>query len=230
MLERPSLDTLYPVPQAHQAYLRNQLPDLLTPSAINKNIHPNNQHHTGSFPNYNHESTFNAAINLLNLNTRTIPPTPANLVASTYSLSGNLLTTQSSEPNLHAPYTTMQQNQTGHASKFPNFFARPPWIPPENSNLKWAWIERNGPYITNGQCHSPYAEASNTKSDTTVVMFNLDCLNEEKPEILQGNTWRKGHILESPNSFKDSLIQRVNRGRFNFEMGSSSNGPRLVPS
>ena len=150
MLERPSLDTLYPVPQAHQAYLRNQLLDLLTPSAINKNIHPNNQHHIGSFPNYNHELTFNAAINLLNLNTRTIPPTPANLVASTYSLSGNLLTTQSSEPNLHAPYTTMQQNQTGHASKFPNFFARPPWIPPENSNLKWACIERNGPYITNG--------------------------------------------------------------------------------
>lgn len=38
----------------------------------------------------------------------------------------------------------------------------------------------------------------------------------------------KGCILESPDSFIESLVQRVDRRRFKFELGDSSNGPRLI--
>nr|POE88635.1 hypothetical protein CFP56_72821 [Quercus suber] len=35
-------------------------------------------------------------------------------------------------------------------------------------------------------------------------------------------------IPESPDSFVESLVQRMDRGRFRFELGSSSNGPNLT--
>lgn len=105
---------------------------------------------------------------------------------------------------------------------------RPPWLPPSESNLKWTWIEGIGPYITNGLSHHPQIEDSNTKSDTTAVMFNLDKLHEERPEAMQEQGWAKGCILESPDSFIESLVQRVNRGRFRFELGGSSHGPTLI--
>ena len=34
-------------------------------------------------------------------------------------------------------------------------------------------------------------------------------------------------IPESPDSFLESLVQRVDRGRFRFELGDSSTGPSL---
>ncbi|KAF3971413.1 hypothetical protein CMV_004982 [Castanea mollissima] len=45
---------------------------------------------------------------------------------------------------------------------------------------------------------------------------------------MQDQGWAKGCIPESPDSFIESLVQRVDRGRFRFELGGSSNGPRLV--
>lgn len=57
-------------------------------------------------------------------------------------------------------------------------------------------------------------------------MFNLDSLNESRPKVMQGTRWNYGQIPESPNSFIQPLVQRVNRGRFRFEMGDSSLGPR----
>lgn len=59
-------------------------------------------------------------------------------------------------------------------------------------------------------------------------MFNLDSLNERRPEIVQAQTWMTGCIPESLDSFIESLVQRVNRKRFRFELGDSSNGPRLI--
>nr|POE60195.1 hypothetical protein CFP56_25395 [Quercus suber] len=38
-----------------------------------------------------------------------------------------------------------------------------------------------------------------------------------------------GFILESPDSFIESLVQRVNCGRFRFELGGSSIGPSILP-
>lgn len=58
-------------------------------------------------------------------------------------------------------------------------------------------------------------------------MYNLDSLNENRPEV-QCHGWDKGCIPESPDTYIESLVQRVNRGRFKFELGDSSNGPRLI--
>ncbi|KAL0011589.1 hypothetical protein SO802_006697 [Lithocarpus litseifolius] len=75
---------------------------------------------------------------------------------------------------------------------------RPPWQPPPDSNLQWTWIDDNGPFITNGQCSNPQFPDSDFESDTTAIMFNLDSLNETKPESTQNLGWEKGCIPESP--------------------------------
>ena len=59
-------------------------------------------------------------------------------------------------------------------------------------------------------------------------MFNLDKLNEDRPEVRQDQGWAKGCIPESLDSFIESLVQRVNRRRFRFGLGSSSHGPSLI--
>lgn len=91
-------------------------------------------------------------------------------------------------------------------------------------DLDWG----NEPFITNGISHHPQFEASESKSDTTAIMFNMDSLNEERSETRRDQNWAKGCIPGSPDSFVESFVQRVNRGRFRFELGGPSNGPRLV--
>ena len=59
-------------------------------------------------------------------------------------------------------------------------------------------------------------------------MFNLDQLNEERPEARQDQGWIKGCIPESPDSFIESLVQKVDHGRFRFELECSSHGPSLI--
>lgn len=56
-------------------------------------------------------------------------------------------------------------------------------------------------------------------------MFNLDRLNDVRPEVRRGFTWEKGLIPESPDPSIETLVQRVNRGRFRFELGDSSIRP-----
>ena len=58
-------------------------------------------------------------------------------------------------------------------------------------------------------------------------MFNLNSSNAERLEVMRGATWGRGQIPESLDSFIDSLVRRVDRGRFRFEIGSLSNGPQL---
>ena len=58
-------------------------------------------------------------------------------------------------------------------------------------------------------------------------MFNLDSLNENRLEV-QCHGWDKGCIPESPDTYIELLVRRVNRGRFKFEFGDFSNGPRLI--
>lgn len=106
---------------------------------------------------------------------------------------------------------------------------RAPWDPPKDSSLKWTWLANFGPFITNGEVRDSQTLSSDTESDSvTVTMFNLNKLNDVKPEIIQGSTWEKGHIPESLDSFVESLMQRVDRRRFHFELGESSTGPGLL--
>ena len=58
-------------------------------------------------------------------------------------------------------------------------------------------------------------------------MFNPDNLNPNRLEVLRGAAWGRGQIPELPDSFIESLVQRVDRGRFRCEIGSLSNGPQL---
>ena len=60
--------------------------------------------------------------------------------------------------------------------------------------------------MTNGNNQHPHVENSETESDTTAIMFNLDSLNEKRPEIAQNSLWRKGCIPESPDSFIENLV------------------------
>ena len=89
-------------------------------------------------------------------------------------------------------------------------------------------MEGAGPFITNGILREPPLPHSDSESDfITAVMFNLDALNEVRPEVMPNSTCDRGQILESPNSFVETLVQWVDRGRFRFDLGDSSNGLRL---
>lgn len=66
---------------------------------------------------------------------------------------------------------------------------RAPWDPPRDSSLKWTWLANFGPFITNGEVRDSQTLSSDTESDSvTVTMFNLNKLNDVKPEIIQGST------------------------------------------
>lgn len=75
----------------------------------------------------------------------------------------------------------------------------------------------SGPFITNGQSSHPQFVDSDTKSDITTIMFSLDSLNETRPETMQNQGWKQGCIPKSPDSYIETLVQMVDRGRFHFE-------------
>ena len=197
------------------------------PESHNQTPNFNLQATSNCQPN-NNESILNTAINLLNLNNRTIPPTLANSLVSNTSIPTNPETVN--QENDQVAYQHMQQDHTSNMVARNNLSTRPPWAPPENSNMTWAWIEGNDPVITNGQSQYQDFEESEIENDTTAVLFNLDSLNEERHEIVQSRPWMNGYIPESPDSFIESLVQRVNHGRFRFELGSSITGPSLLPT
>lgn len=107
---------------------------------------------------------------------------------------------------------------------------RPLWVPPKCSTLKWTWVDGAGLFITTGEMRDNHPSSSGTESSSaTVTMFNLDKLNEDRPEVLQVPAWSHGQIPESFDSLIESLVQRVDWGRFKFEVGnSSSTGPQLI--
>ena len=106
---------------------------------------------------------------------------------------------------------------------------RPLWLPPKSSALRWTWVKGAGPFITNEEMRDNHPTSSKTKSNlATGTMFNLNKLNDDRPEVVWGAAWSYGQIPESPDSLIESLVQRVDRGRFRFEIGSSSNGPQLL--
>jgi len=106
---------------------------------------------------------------------------------------------------VHDNPTPPPQDFLGNRNQNASFLSKPTWQPPQELNLQWTWIEGNGPYITNGQSARPHFEASDTDSDTTTIMFNLDNLNEDRPEV-QCQGWDKGCIPESPNFYIELLV------------------------
>ena len=79
---------------------------------------------------------------------------------------------------------------------------RPPWVPPASTGLRWTWIGQDGPFLTTGDFRETNHDSSETESESfTTTLFNLDSLNESRPEVMQGTRWTNGQILEYPDSF-----------------------------
>ena len=122
-------------------------------------------------------------------------------------------------PN-HTPIINQSSEPPACPSK--TFFMRPSWFSPKAMGLKWTWVEDSRPFITNSEVRESNLATSDTESDLVIVtMFNLDKLNDIKPEV----TWNRGMIPESLHSFIESLVQCVKRGKFRLELGDSSSGP-----
>ena len=155
-----------------------------------------------------------------------VPQTPANsLVPGDFGQEIHI--TNEVSHDMQEDVLTKTNAVLGNIANSISFLERPPWQPLLHSNLQWTWKEDSGPFITNGQSyHSQFTDSDND-SDTTTIMFNLDSLNDTGPEAMQNQGWEKGCIPESPDSFIESLVQRVDSGRFKFELGDSSTGPSL---
>lgn len=176
------------------------------PSHI-ENDHPSAPQNTPTQAEQVHAS-LNSAIHSLNLSNNTNPQTEEVLHHS----APNLTSTQQ-EPITVNPIENVESS----------FVMRPPWQPLVSSDLRWTWVGGEGPCITNGEVREATHNSSETESESlTERYFNLDKLNEERPEVRTGKACRHGQILESPEEVVESLVQRVNRGRCRFERGNSS--------
>ena len=110
---------------------------------------------------------------------------------------------------------------------FATFTLRPSCALPSKSNLHWTWIGEHGPFMTNGTLRENSRSNSDTDSDETVLMFNLDRLNEGYPDWVRRDAWSRRQIPVIPNPFIDNLVQRVDRNRLRFGVGDSSTGPQI---
>ena len=85
-----------------------------------------------------------------------------------------------------------------------------------------------GLFMTNRELREETDSTWATKSDSeTVVMYNLDKLNDDCPEWLRRDAWNRGQILESIDSLIESLVSRVDRDRLRSDFGSLSSGPHI---
>ena len=85
--------------------------------------------------------------------------------------------------------------------------------------------------MTNGQLReiSEASFATVSESDT-VVMFNLDRLNENRPDWLRGDAWERSQIPESSEGLIDNLGSRLVKDRPKVDAGCPSNGSNLNES
>ena len=173
------------------------------PNPIPPNIITASLHSTIHFLNLKHNS-LNLSETMPILNNTLVPPTPTKSLNSEDPRTIPNLNNLESH-SLHGNPTPPSQDFLGNRNQNASFSSKPTWQPPQESNLQWTWIEGNRPYITKGQSTRPYFEASNTNSDTKTIMFNLDSLNEDRPEV-QCQGWDKGCIAESPDSYIKSLV------------------------
>ena len=90
-------------------------------------------------------------------------------------------------------------------------------------------LDRSGwPVLTTGDFRETNLDSSETESESlTATLFNLDSLNESRPEVMQGTRWTNGQIPESPDSFVQPLVHRVNRGRLSRPHARSHNAERM---
>ena len=81
--------------------------------------------------------------------------------------------------------------------------------------------------MTNGTLRENSRSNSNIDSDETVLMFNLDRLNEGCLDWVRRDAWSRGQIPVIPDPLIDNLVHGVDRDRLSFEVGDSSTGPQI---
>nr|POE69558.1 hypothetical protein CFP56_49333 [Quercus suber] len=166
----------------------------------------------------NEHATLNSAIFSLSLNRGPVPPTPANSPASSPD------DTQS--PSNHTIHAIPPLNQNA-PSNIPTD-SPPDQETQNNSTMQWMWVNGDGPFMTNGEFREVTESSSATKNDfETVVMFNLDRLNEDRPEWLRGFAWERGQIPESTDGLINSLAHRVDRNGIQADLEDLRNGPGI---
>ena len=72
--------------------------------------------------------------------------------------------------------------------------------------------------MTNGVWRDNFKASYETNIDETVVMFNLDRLNEGRPEWVRRDAWGGGQIPKDLKPLIEALVQRVDRDRFRWEV------------
>ena len=100
-----------------------------------------------------------------------------------------------------------------------------------NGTIRWTWVNEAGPFMINGELREISEASSATVSESdTVVMFNLDRLNENRPDWLCGDAWERGQIPESSEGLIDNLGSRLVRDRPRVDAGCPSNESNLNES
>ena len=83
--------------------------------------------------------------------------------------------------------------------------------------------------MTNGEIREATGSYSATESDSeTVVLFNLDRLNDNRPKWLCGNAWERDQIPESTNGLNNHMVNSEERDRLRVAVRSVKNGPSFI--
>ena len=91
------------------------------------------------------------------------------------------------------------------------------------------WVNGIGLSLTNGELREATGSSSATESDSeTVVLFNLDRHNDNRPEWLRGIAQERGQIPESPDGLNNPVFNREERVRVRVVVGSVRNGPSFI--
>ena len=120
----------------------------------------------------NEHVTLNSAIFSLSLGTSTFSPTPFNSPVS------SLAHTHTTDPPPNPSLDQSSANITDTVLNTATFTLRPFGAIPSDSSLYWTWVADKGRFMTIGVWQDNSRVGSETDSDETVVMLNLDMLNE----------------------------------------------------
>ena len=82
--------------------------------------------------------------------------------------------------------------------------------------------------LITGKLRTQIELSSDTESDFEIVrLFNLDKLNEVRPEWLCWNAWDVGQVPEAIDSFVQPLVNKVDSDSMQFEIGTPSSRPSI---
>nr|POE50299.1 hypothetical protein CFP56_48007 [Quercus suber] len=199
-------------------------PDLETPHIPNPPSIFSSQHPMDPTQLEHEHTTLNSTILSLSLSNHPISQTPLNSPASFPYHPPNPV----NSPNHNLDHTMHTSQPPEHNPKSSATFTLcPPCALPSESNMYWTWVGENGPFMTNGTLRKNSRSNFDTDNDETVLLFNLDRLNEDCLDWVRRDAWSRGQTPVVPDLFIDNLVQRMDRNRLRFEVGDSSAEPQI---